>query len=620
MISKLGVMPENEVELKAFVKYINEDIKVQLDELGEQVTKNHATLEILQDFAYVMSKEDFDMAWGVTELPQEVHEAKAIASMKLEAQSKRLQIALDKEKEKFSDRLELLGSDVKEIQFLKEWDDVATNARRLQALDTDLDVAEEKAADLNRREILFGWEPTNYDEIKTLRKNFAPYFTLWTMCDDFQNKREVWTKGSFLKLDGETMEDEVQRWYATAHQLAKKFERISPGASEVARKLKKEITDFKVNLPIVKALASKALRSRHWDVLSETVGGDDFRIVPNDALTLEQLITADVSKYWDEIEKVTVKAQKEYRLEMALAGMKEEWNEFEFEIKDYKETKTFVLSLSDDIVTLLDDQIVKTQAMLGSPYIRPFLRLAKKWEERLQYVQSLLDEWLMCQRTWMYLEPIFSSPDILRQMPTEGRRFERVDRTWRKIMSIAKEDPSVMGIGRRDKLLGNFKENNKTLDLIQKGLADYLEIKRLVFPRFFFLSNDELLEILSQTKNPLAVQPHLSKCFEGINSGVFENYDDVNNPDLSITAMQSEKGETVKLIEDVFPCKGGNKGNVELWLNDLLRSMRLTVKDNVQKSLKTYVLRGSVSLLAHHMSSYHTHTHAHHTASLWKNV
>ena len=61
MISKLGVMPENEVELKAFVKYINEDLKVQLEELGDQVTRNHATLEILQEFSYVMSKEDFDM-------------------------------------------------------------------------------------------------------------------------------------------------------------------------------------------------------------------------------------------------------------------------------------------------------------------------------------------------------------------------------------------------------------------------------------------------------------------------------------------------------------------------------------------------------------------------------
>uniref|UniRef100_A0A803TTC8 Dynein axonemal heavy chain 3 n=1 Tax=Anolis carolinensis TaxID=28377 RepID=A0A803TTC8_ANOCA len=304
-----------------------------------------------------------------------------------------------------------------------------------------------------------------------------------------------------------------------------------PGPRRLAENVKFKIDKFKQHLPVLSIACNRGMKDRHWEQVLYT--------------------TKTVHSEFNGILNPSP--------EPAVTSLQD----------------TSILSAIDDIQLLLDDHIVKTQTMCGSPFIKPIETECRRWEDKLVTMQEILDNWLKCQSTWLYLEPIFSSEDIIAQMPEEGRKFGIVDTYWKDIMMQA-VNTRVLIATEQPKMLERLQEANLLLEDIQKGLNTYLEKKRLYFPRFFFLSNDELLEILSETKDPLRVQPHLKKCFEGIAKLEFTE-------DMEITGMISSEKEVVPFIKKIFP------GMVEKWLLQVEEMMLSSIRHVISKGIEGYV-------------------------------
>ena len=217
--------------------------------------------------------------------------------------------------------------------------------------------------------------------------------------------------------------------------------------------------------------------------------------------------------------------------------------------------------------------------MLASRFVMGVKELVADWDNKLRTMAGCLEEWLLCQKSWLYLETIFSADDIKKQLPNEAAKFAKVDEGFKKHMTDTHNHGNCIDVTQKPNLEETFKEWNILLDQIQKGLEDYLLTKRMAFPRFYFLSNDELISILSQTKDPHAVQPHMIKCFDAIGGVKFGEGDEV----ADIKAMVSSEKELV-----LFSANVSARGNVENWLTDVESMMRRSLYDNAKEALAQY--------------------------------
>ncbi|XP_032591888.1 dynein axonemal heavy chain 7 [Drosophila grimshawi] len=466
-----------------------------------------------------------------------------------------------------------------QVQLYDTWGDIkqlSKYKKRAGILDQRLVNAMETIDQINEEETAYGWDLSQYPVRKKAHDQLKPYKNLFDAGQDFIDKWELWMYSQVGSFDPDEIDQDVANFYRVIQKLEKQMG-DHPSTMQLILDVKEQMENFRGHMPIINTLGNPGMKARHWEQVSEIIG---FPIKVSPELTLEKIIEYQLDEYVPKFEAISESATKENNLEKAMAKMANEWEGVEFTISPYRDSGTFKLSAVDDIQILLDDQIIKTQTMKSSPYIKPFEADILKWEAKLMLLQEILDEWLRVQATWMYLEPIFSSPDIQQQMPEEGRRFSAVDKIWKELMKQVAADPRVMTVVQIEKMNEKLKKAYTLLEIIQKGLNAYLEKKRLYFPRFFFLSNDELLEILSETKDPTRVQPHLKKCFEGMATLKFTE-------ELEVTAMRSSEREEVVLVDVISTAKA--RGQVEKWLLELEIDMKKSIHHKISQAFYSYV-------------------------------
>nr|CAH8846959.1 unnamed protein product [Trichobilharzia regenti] len=635
MRDRCRAIPQNSEELIDMIQYMEEARCQGMIRMTEKISLTMEYLDYLLD-VYLFSPEDIAknsavLTWKTRIYPEFDANDKLQERMRTVAEA-----AVVARREKLVTEINRLKNRVDEFNDYGEMDtemqtqyvqDVRAVLKRLQD-------AENEKIWINKEEDLYKLTISNYPELEEIRNLTEPFHRLFTTVVKYCKSERRWLHGEFDKLNAEAIEAEVEDYWREIFKLQKIFtarvkkmrmeldarrksrrkrRRLQsvdiatgegaaaaaegeakedgllpeqeeeetedvrpPAALDIIKSIQEQIKNFKETIPVIAVLCNPGIRKRHWDAMSEIAGRD---LTPDSGTSLAKILQMNLDPYMEEFAGISTGASKEFTLETNMNKMRDDWTEISFGLIPYRESGIFILASVDDTQQMLDDQIVKTQTMRGSPFIKPFEVEIKAWEERLLHIQETIDEWLKMQAQWLYLEPIFSSEDIMQQMPEEGRLFQVVNRNFKDIMKNTVKDPNVLKATDFPGILEKIKDSNALLDKINKGLNAYLEKKRLYFARFFFLSNDEMLEILSETKDPLRVQPHLKKCFEGIAKLEFDNR-------LDIKAMFSSEGEKVQLSQPISTSEA--RGAVEKWLLQVEKVMVMSVRDVIAAAREAY--------------------------------
>ncbi|XP_022079964.1 dynein heavy chain domain-containing protein 1-like [Acanthaster planci] len=469
--------------------------------------------------------------------------------------------------------------------------------------------------------------------------------TLWSYVEVSTYNIKDWKQQLFRKMNVSKALDKVTEWQQAAGQLKQQL----PPGDQVLAHWYRLLSDFKQDLPLLKKLSSNALKPRHWKALFVSLGQV---YEPSHFYTVQELLSFNLSEHSLQINTICNGAAGEFALEQSLIKLRRLWEDKEFKLAkhipvikakkvvDGKHKKgnkglskdipvrqsvaaampaitnipdMFILIGEAELKYMLEDNLVTLQCMLVSPHLADLRTEAEVWCSTLRRVQEILDLWTACQTKWLYLSRVFGDENLRQECQNLANLFEGVDMKYQEIMKAVVADPKVLSIleklksqkGHRELQGDTLRELLSSLivkqEEILKGLTSLLDHARAASPRLFFLSDEELIDMLSMTRDKRRWVPLVRQLFPGVQNLDFAlpvaskeetdmmqtSFDlQLHAHRLQVVAIEGALGEDVALATPLSP-----KLEPAQWVAGLETTMKNTLGAQLLACLETR-LRG----------------------------
>ncbi|XP_061595557.1 dynein heavy chain domain-containing protein 1 [Cololabis saira] len=343
---------------------------------------------------------------------------------------------------------------------------------------------------------------------------------LWQLKADYTSWLEKWKRLLFTQDVVSEAQREMSKWKEQVMSLTN-----IPTDDPVVQESLGVLESLSHQVEVMAKLFSTTIAEKHWKNFLQGTGLEYF---PGKKVTVAEIIPQQ-HEAQKRINNICIDAQKEWNMTQTFQKFCLKWTDRLFQLDKFSGTAEHVPTANQHCCLKMhfaeaENDLMSLSTMLSSPHSFEFRLQLEDWVRSLQELGELLDLFESYQEMWAFLTKVFCGNSFRDQKVDLWKCFQPVDETFEKIMQLVSADLHVLNFV--------FTDTNERFDgnSFRQILMDSLSVMETIFnqmqdvrhtfcdqfPRLWFLSDREVMQLMSCHPTPFTLQPFVRKCFKGV--------------------------------------------------------------------------------------------------------
>ena len=458
-----------------------------------------------------------------------------------------------------------------EISFLESLSDINQSAvakQKILSLQELVSSTISLASSVSKQQESMGRAELHFDELDGIVHKYHRCEKLWELVDDALTCLRSWVHEWFMNLNAKLMVSKINSWNATIKELLDAFDEDS-NSRRIILQLKEDVDDFWRNTNVITSLRNPALKASHWEQIKDVIG---LSLIDFQSLHLSQMFDLDLELVQSVISDISLQADVSHRLEMNLEKMKSDLSTREFQVIPVFDSPYFTIANGDEAKNILEDQLLKCESFFLQTEEADSKLKIEKWTSQIHKALEMMIAIIELQEFYLQMKSIMGGTKILSLFEkTSVESFKTISKIFFLLSEVFSKNRKFINLVYRNDLYDLIIGSGSRMKNCIEGAKLFLETRRNLFPRFYFVSDNDLIETISAVN----IQ-QLSKSIQLYFPSILK----LNGSSSSISGLIGHEGEAILFLRSLDFI-----GDVDIVLQNIESSIILTLKSFFKRSI-----------------------------------